>query len=133
MNIEELRILIYFINESPVKLWGLTSPQRNMRILKSAGVTNIVKDLIVLPGNQSVLLLRGDYLFDDNVNLLGNKALDISSLDVTELQKAAFSARSGRLRRPVSMASFAVNRYFFGLDPYSYKLINLAIHLLTGL
>ena len=67
MKIEELRILIYFINESPVKLWGLTSRQRNIRILKSAGVTDIVKDLKVLPDNQSVLLLRADYLFDDRV------------------------------------------------------------------
>ena len=57
----------YFINESPVKLWGLTSRQRNMRILKSAGVTDIVKDLTVLPDNQSALLLRADYLFDDRV------------------------------------------------------------------
>ena len=67
MKIEELRILIYFINESPVKLWGLTSRQRNIRILKSAGVTDIVKDLRVLTDNQSVLLLRADYLFDDRV------------------------------------------------------------------
>ena len=67
MKIEELRILIYFINESPIKIWGLTSRQRNVRILKSAGVTDIVKDLKVLPDNQSVLLLRADYLFDDRV------------------------------------------------------------------
>ena len=57
----------YFINESPVKLWGLTSQQRNMRILKSTGVTDIVKDFNVLPDNQSALLLRADYLFDDRV------------------------------------------------------------------
>jgi hypothetical protein len=77
--------------------------------------------------------LAGDYLFDDTSNLLDNKALEIQSLDADTLHKAAFSAKSGELRRPVSMASFALNRYFFGIDPYSYKLINLVIHLLTGL
>ncbi|MGD8645724.1 MAG: CDP-alcohol phosphatidyltransferase family protein [Desulfobacterales bacterium] len=60
-------IYAYFINESPVKLWGLTSRQRNIRVLKSAGVTDIVRDLSELPDNDSVLLLRGDYLFDDRV------------------------------------------------------------------
>ena len=60
-------LYVYFINESPVKLWGLTSRQRNIRILKPAGVIDVVKDLTDLPDNQSVLLLRADYLFDDRV------------------------------------------------------------------
>lgn len=77
--------------------------------------------------------LTGDYLFDDTVNILENRALDIKSLDFKEISKAAFSTKSGSLRRPVSMTSFALNRYFFGIEPFSYKLINLAIHLLTGL
>ena len=77
--------------------------------------------------------LSGDYMFDDNSNLLSNSALAIKSLDLHELSKAALSSRSGNLRRPVSMGSFALNHYFFGVNPYSYKLINLAIHLLTGL
>ena len=57
----------YFINKSPVKLWGLTSRQRNMRILKNAGVTNFVEDISTMPENSSALLLRGDYLFDERV------------------------------------------------------------------
>ena len=77
--------------------------------------------------------LSGDYLFDDTTNLLGNKALLIDTLDVDTLHQAAFSSKSGELRRPVSMASFALNRYFLGGDPYSFKVINLIIHLLTGL
>ena len=55
------------MNDSPVKLWGLTSRQRKLRVLKSAGVTDIVKDLTAVPENNSVLLLRGDYLFDDRI------------------------------------------------------------------
>jgi tetratricopeptide (TPR) repeat protein len=77
--------------------------------------------------------LSGDYMFDDTGNLLDNTSLEIQSLDLDTLGKAAFSARSGVLRRPVSMASFALNRYFFGIHPFSHKAINLGIHLATGL
>lgn len=76
--------------------------------------------------------LSGDYLFDDTSNLLQNKALDIETLDMDTLRSAAYSSGAGILRRPVSMASFALNRYFFGIAPYSHKVVNLAIHLLTG-
>lgn len=83
--------------------------------------------LIYRPG------LSGDYMFDDRPNLLENRRLDMASLDMDSLVAAAYSSTSGLLRRPVSMASFALNRYFFGIDPWSYKVVNLAIHLLTGL
>jgi len=83
--------------------------------------------VIYLPG------LSGDYVFDDMPNLLNNKRLQIDSLDMESLQGAALSSGSGILRRPVSMMSFALNHYFFGLAPYSYKVVNLVIHLLTGL
>jgi len=76
--------------------------------------------------------LSGDYLFDDTSNLLQNKALDIETLDMDSLQSAAYSSGAGMLRRPVSMASFALNRFFFGIDPYSHKVINLIVHILTG-
>ena len=82
--------------------------------------------LVYYPG------LSGDYMFDDTSNLLVNKSLAFESLDLDTLGKAAFSTRSGVLRRPVSMVSFALNRYFFGIDPFSHKVINLCIHLATG-
>ena len=82
--------------------------------------------IIYFPG------LAGDYVFDDLPNLLNNKRLQIDTLGIESLEAAAFSSGAGILRRPVSMASFALNRYFFGVDPYSYKVVNLAIHLLTG-
>jgi hypothetical protein len=77
--------------------------------------------------------LAGDYVFDDMANLLDNKRLDIEALDYDSLKSAAMSSGAGPLRRPVSMLSFALNRYFFGLHPFSHKVINLVIHLLTGL
>ncbi|MDH5514062.1 MAG: tetratricopeptide repeat protein [Gammaproteobacteria bacterium] len=82
--------------------------------------------LVYLPG------LSGDYMFDDMSNLLDNPALNIDSLDTEQIARAALSMKSGELRRPISMASFALNRYYFGISPFSHKLVNLIIHLLTG-
>ena len=62
-----MSLYAHFIHDSPVKLWGLTSRQRKLRVLRSAGVTDIADDLTVVPDNGSALLLRGDYLFDDRV------------------------------------------------------------------
>ena len=70
-------------------------------------LVGVLTAAIYLPG------LAGDYVFDDAPNLLNNQRLHIDSLDMKSLQGAALSSGSGVLRRPVSMVSFALNRYFF--------------------
>jgi len=90
-------------------------------------LTTLLTVVIYYPG------LTGDYMFDDMPNLVDNNRLDITSLSLESLHGASYSSSSGPLRRPVSMFSFALNRYFFGIAPHSYKAINLAIHLLTGI
>jgi len=87
----------------------------------------LVTVVIYAPG------LWGDYMFDDMTNILNNKRLTIESLDPESVYAASMSSGSGTLRRPVSMLSFVLNRYFFGNAPYSWKVINLGIHLLTGI
>ena len=111
---------------------GITQPMATSRhlvylrtaLLMSAVVLTIA---VYLPG------LGGDYMFDDMPNLLENHWLEFETPDFDSLYSAALSSGSGPLRRPVSMLSFALNRHFFGLNPYSFKVINLVIHLLTGL
>lgn len=55
------------LGTSPVTLWGLTSHERLARLLRRAGVTSITRDRE--PGGPAgpVLLLRGDYLYDERV------------------------------------------------------------------
>jgi len=77
--------------------------------------------------------LSGDYMFDDATNILENKKLILENLDLESLKAASLSSNAGNLKRPVSMASFALNRYFFGINPWSFKVTNLVIHLITGL
>jgi protein O-mannosyl-transferase len=76
--------------------------------------------------------LSGDFVFDDQANILENDSLDITRLDGAHLWQAAWSGDSGPLKRPVSMVSFALNRYFYGLDPFAFKTANVLLHLLTG-
>lgn len=62
-----MSIFAHIIDDSPAQIWGLTSRQRNIRVLNSAGVTNMVDDVAAVPENSSVLLFKGDYLYDDRV------------------------------------------------------------------
>jgi protein O-mannosyl-transferase len=50
-----------------------------------------------------------------------------------DLIRAAFSSDAGPLKRPISMLSFGLNVYAFGMDPWAMKLFNVLIHLLAGI
>lgn len=79
--------------------------------------------LVYLPG------LTGGFYFDDYPNIIHNRGIELASLNLDELQRAAHSSNAGPLQRPIPMVSFALNHYFSGTDPFGYKLTNLAIHL----
>lgn len=83
--------------------------------------------VVISPG------LKGSFFFDDTSNIVKNESLHISELTLESLQQSLNGPSSGPLGRPISVLSFAVTHYFFGLDPFSFKAINLAIHLLNGL
>ncbi|MGH8313285.1 MAG: hypothetical protein ACRER9_08380, partial [Gammaproteobacteria bacterium] len=77
--------------------------------------------------------LSGGFMFDDITNIVMNPFLALDHLGVHEMLRAAFSVRSGPLYRPISMLSFALNLYFFGPHPFSFKLVNVVIHLANAL
>lgn len=58
---------VYFVKKSPVTIWGLTSHQRIERVLKASGIGIVLNDLNALHEDDSVLVLRADYLFDDRL------------------------------------------------------------------
>lgn len=76
--------------------------------------------------------LTGHFIFDDGINIRLNPFLKINNLDFSALWQAATSGGTSPLGRPISIASFAVNHYFFGMDPYYFKAVNLVIHLANG-
>ncbi|MGR9105973.1 MAG: hypothetical protein ACU843_03485, partial [Gammaproteobacteria bacterium] len=76
--------------------------------------------------------LNGPFVFDDGPNILMNKALHLSSVSPKDIRFALESVHAGPFGRPVANLSFALNYYFFGPETYSFKLVNLIIHLLNG-
>ena len=62
-----MAIYVHLIAETNVALWGLTSRERLRRVLSRAGLSHFADDLEHVPADASVLLVRGDYLYDTRV------------------------------------------------------------------
>lgn len=77
--------------------------------------------------------LEGVFFFDDNPNIVHNTAIQIDELSLDSLKQSVSGPSAGPLGRPISVISFAMTHYFFGLSPYAFKATNLVIHLLNGL
>ncbi len=74
--------------------------------------------------------LRGGIYFDDTHVIQENPHIQVEQLDRSSLVAAAKSFAAGG--REVSMLSFGLNYYLFGEYIFSFKVVNLALHLLTG-
>jgi len=77
--------------------------------------------------------LSGDFFLDDYPHILHNASIKIQQLDWSSLWAAANSTNSGPLGRPLALVTFALNYYITGLNPFYYKLVNVLLHLLTGI
>jgi len=62
-----MSVYVRILQESPLKLWGLTSRERLERMLTKAGVSCGPRDDNAVAGKDSVLLLRGDFLYDQRI------------------------------------------------------------------
>ena len=62
-----MSLFIYFSQECPVKIWGLTAAERTERVLKGAVIKRTEKELSGLLESDSILIMRTDYLFDDRL------------------------------------------------------------------
>jgi len=73
--------------------------------------------------------LYGPFLLDD---LQSIEPAQLSTFTWQQFIEICLQNDTGPLGRPISVASFALNNYFFGLNPFYYKLVNLVIHVLCG-
>lgn len=76
--------------------------------------------------------LYGGFFFDD-INIVLNESIRISTLSLDALQQAWTSGGAGPSGRPVAQLSFALNYFFSGFNPFAFKATNLVIHLINGL
>lgn len=73
--------------------------------------------------------LKGPFLFDDYPNFIDNDHFRNGGFDYESL-KLAVSKQSSR---PVSMTSLYLNYKLLGSSEFSFKVINLVLHLMTGI
>jgi len=76
--------------------------------------------------------LSGSWLFDDYPNIVDNPGVQPHAASVPALVRAALSSPASEFKRPLVSLSFAANYLVSGLNPWSWKLFNLAVHLLNG-
>ncbi|MBQ27906.1 MAG: CDP-alcohol phosphatidyltransferase [Nitrospiraceae bacterium] len=62
-----MTIFVHIVGNSPVLLWGLSSHERLKRMLQEVGNATVIDDLETIPTDSSLLLIRGDYVFDSRV------------------------------------------------------------------
>ncbi len=60
-----MSLYLYFVNKSDIKIWGLTPYERSIRVLGGKAVP--LGDLSEAGSGDAVLVLRGDYIFDDRL------------------------------------------------------------------
>ena len=77
--------------------------------------------------------LSGSWLFDDYPNIVDNPGVQPHEVSVPALVRAALSSPASDFKRPLASLSFAANYLVSGLNPWSWKLFNLVVHLLNGM
>ena len=87
-------------------------------------LTSLAVLLLYYPG------LNGPFVHDDINYVVGNSAIEITSLSWSELKKTASEAPI--TRRLLPNISFALNYYFLGSNPGGFRIINIIIHLGTA-
>lgn len=76
--------------------------------------------------------LKAGFWLDDFSTIVHNHHLIFSNFSWDNLRTATLSFPVGN-SRPISMLSFALNSYLFGLSPFAIKSINLFIHTLCSI
>jgi hypothetical protein len=77
--------------------------------------------------------LSGPFVFDDYSNIVSNTKVHAKNLDLSSLVEAAKGYEPGQIGRPLATMSFAVNYYFSGENPWSYKLTSVIVHAVNAL
>ncbi len=74
--------------------------------------------------------LDSPFYLDDYANIVDNPSMRLTELTLENLDRAGFEAVCRR--RPVANISFALNYYFHQYNLPGYHLVNILIHILTG-
>lgn len=76
--------------------------------------------------------LDGDFVFDDNVAIKKNKDLDVKAnltdIFIHDFWGAKLDKLSHKSYRPLTILTFKIENYIYGLNPFYMKIVNLVLH-----
>jgi tetratricopeptide (TPR) repeat protein len=75
--------------------------------------------------------IKGPFVFDDTFNIRDNPKIRLTKLTLDGIISAGFESPSSN--RPVANISFALNYYFNRYDVAGYHLVNILMHIITGI
>ena len=75
--------------------------------------------------------LEGPFVYDDLSNIQANPHIRLTQFNLEDIKTAGLNKDSSN--RPISFISFSLNYYFHKYDVTGYHLINILIHITTGL
>ena len=98
---------IHFCHTCPVQIWGMTSQQRIERILGGSAQSCTADELKKLSDSDTVLILRGDYLFDDRLieNLAGTPNILLNLQDRQPQTAVAAHVPAGLAQQALDLIS----------------------------
>jgi len=76
-------------------------------------------------------ILGGGFLLDDSGNIENNPHIRLEKLTAKSIIDAGFKSPSSK--RPVANISFALNYYFHQYKVAGYRLVNILVHIITGI
>ncbi|MDA3894757.1 MAG: hypothetical protein PF482_01275 [Desulfobacteraceae bacterium] len=104
----------------------MTIPDRN-HFIYLIFVFLLIFSSILLYANS----LNAPFIFDDFNSIVKNTPeIQIKELTFSELKEAAFNSQGKH--RPLANLTLAVNYYFGGKNTFGYHMVNIFIHILTG-
>jgi len=77
--------------------------------------------------------LTASWHMDDISNIVRNEKIHLSQFDLDSMIDTFFAGATGKLYRPIPMASFALNWYYSGAGVLGFHLVNIFVHCLNGL
>lgn len=75
--------------------------------------------------------LTGGFILDDGPSIVRNEVLHLQNFSLENIAYSAYSFQPGGGSRALSMFSFALDYWLYGLNPWGFKLTNLIIHGVT--
>ncbi len=109
---------------------------KNHPLPKKASVSPLYEYLLLACMAGIVFLIYSNtfntpFVFDDAFNFVNNPAIRLTTLSLKDLGNAGL--KSPLSHRPVANISFALNYYMSQYHVFSYHLVNILIHICTGI